>query len=88
MALTDDLIYAPLKDGLCQVAVLVDRVDEVGPAVSALVGLSQLSQGLVQEDEATIFVHDFTAKLPADAKVEVDCSRCETLHEQTSPEIL
>ena len=50
---------------------MVDRVDEVGPAVSALAGLSQLSQGLVQEDEATIFVHGFTAKRPADAKVEV-----------------
>lgn len=46
-------------------------VDRVGPAVSALAGLSQLSQGLVQEDEATIFVHGFTAKLPADVKVEV-----------------
>jgi FAD binding domain len=71
VAFTDDLIFAPLKEGLCQVVVLVDRVDEVGPAVSALTGLSQLSQGLVREDEATIFVHDFTAKLPADAKVGV-----------------
>jgi hypothetical protein len=40
VALTDDLIYSPLKDGLCQVVVLVDRVDEVGPTVSALAGLS------------------------------------------------
>jgi hypothetical protein len=48
--------------------VLFDRVGEVGPAVSALTGLSQLSQRLVQKDEAIIFVHDFTAKLPADAK--------------------
>jgi hypothetical protein len=71
--------------------VLVDRGDEVGLAVSALAGLSQLSQGLMQDDEATIFVHGLTAELPADAKVEVDCgrtricSRSETLHEQTSP---
>ena len=39
VAFTDDLIYAPLKEGLCQVVVLVDHVDEVGPAVSALTGL-------------------------------------------------
>jgi hypothetical protein len=94
VAFTDDLIYAPLKDGLCQVVVLVDRVDEVGLAVSALAGFSQLSQGPMQDDEATIFMHDLTAKLLAVAKVEVDrsrtriCSRCETLYEQTSPEIL
>jgi hypothetical protein len=52
VAFTDDLIYVPLKDGLCQVVVLVDCVDEVGPAVSALAGLSQLSQRLGQEDES------------------------------------
>jgi hypothetical protein len=61
VAFTDDLIYAPLKDELCQVVVLVDRVDEVGPVVSALAGLLQLSQRLGQEGEATIFVHDLTA---------------------------
>jgi hypothetical protein len=71
VAFTDDLIHAPTKEGLCQVVVLVDRVDEVGTAVRALTGLSQLSQGLVREDEATIFVHDFSAKLPADSKTEV-----------------
>ena len=38
--------------------VLVDRVGKVGPAVSVLTGLLRLSQGLVQEDEATIYVHD------------------------------
>jgi hypothetical protein len=71
VAFTDDLIHAPIKEGLFQVVILVDRVDEVGTAVRALTGLSRLSRGLVREDEATIFVHDFKAKLPIDWKFEV-----------------
>jgi hypothetical protein len=71
VAFTDDLIHAATKEGLFQVVVLVDRVDQVSPAVRALMGLSQLSQGLVREDEATIFVHDSKAKFPSDLKMEV-----------------
>jgi hypothetical protein len=72
VAFTDDLIRGPTKEGLFQVVVLVDRIDEVASAVGALTGLSQLSHGIVREDEATIFVHDLKAKLPSDLKMEVD----------------
>ena len=71
VAFTDDLIHSPTKEGLCQVVVLVDRADEIGSAVRALSGLAASSQGLVREDEATIFVHDFSAKVPVDSKMEL-----------------
>ncbi|KAN0120294.1 FAD/NAD(P)-binding domain containing protein [Hyaloscypha variabilis] len=58
---TDDIIFAPEKKGLFQLAVLVDKVEELETAAKALQDVEKLSQGILLSSETTFIVHNTLA---------------------------
>jgi len=67
---TDDLIFGSDKRGLFHIVVLADQIEEALSAAKAMIGLSQLSHGLLHENEATFIVHDLGAKPLVDMKLD------------------
>lgn len=60
---TDDLLFPVGKRGLLQVLVLLSGADEVSESLEAIRGASDLTNGKVWENEATVLIHDFEAKM-------------------------
>ena len=62
---SDDVLFPLHKKGLFQVAVLLRTLSEAEAAYQSLVGLENISQGTLREDEATLFL-DSTENLVGD----------------------
>jgi FAD binding domain len=60
---TDDVIFAPHKQGRLQVVVLLDKVEDVADAVQAINDADKLSNGYVIAQEATFIVHNLCADM-------------------------
>jgi hypothetical protein len=61
---TDDLIFSPQKQGLFQLLVLPDTVQEIVTLTQGLSEIDELSRHLLHSDEATILVQSTQASLP------------------------
>lgn len=62
VSFTDDLIFSRAKKGLLQLLILVESAHEADVALKDVSGVSDASEGLVLEDEATVLVHDLDAR--------------------------
>ena len=66
ICLTDDVIYAPNKQGLLQLVISLDSADEVSATFRQLqsIDIEGLSKGLVNRSECVAIIHDLMATIP------------------------
>ncbi|KAH7110237.1 hypothetical protein EDB81DRAFT_927213 [Dactylonectria macrodidyma] len=64
---TDDIIFRPQKKGLFQVVVILQPRSDADGVETALCGLEEISNGVLRDDEATVFLDNIKAH-PFDLK--------------------
>jgi len=85
---TDDLIFAPSKNGLFQLLILLNTVDELEDSVANIDDVDRLSSGLVLAAESTILVQDVQAKQLKENNAVASMARIATADEFAADPIL
>jgi hypothetical protein len=86
---TDDLIFAPAKQGLFQLLILPTGTDEIEQLTTGLEAVEEASRGLLFADEATVLVQSTKASmLPLDIKIPQEVARIATGDEFAEHETL
>ncbi|PNP47870.1 hypothetical protein TGAMA5MH_00922 [Trichoderma gamsii] len=67
VSFTDDIIFGPQKQGLFQIVVILQHLENVDKVEMVLRGLEDLSDGALKDGEATVFINK-TESMPWDSK--------------------